>query len=93
MDHEDKVPDRRTYDQNISRLDSKVEVMRNDVNRIEKVLEDLAGSVSKLSNIVNRAIWVLLGGAAVVLFLTNGQFTQTVKVGSAIAEAQQHGSR
>lgn len=72
----------------IDKLADKVTSLHENHTEHKKELSDLSQAVSKLSNTINRAIWLLIGGGAVIAFLSSGQFTQTVKTGTAIVESQ-----
>jgi NAD+--asparagine ADP-ribosyltransferase len=75
----------------IDKLADKVTSLHENHTEHKKELSDLSQAVSKLSNTINRAIWILIGGAAVIAFLASGQFTQTVNTGSAIVGSQNGG--
>jgi NAD+--asparagine ADP-ribosyltransferase len=97
---EDKPPtqDRRMADLKLIELNHRIDKLADKVTSLhenhtehKKELSDLSQAVSKLSNTINRAIWILVGGAAVIAFLSSGQFTQTVNTGSAIVGSQNGG--
>jgi hypothetical protein len=75
----------------IEKVTDKVNELHSNHTEHKKELSDLSQAVSKLSNTINRAIWIIVGGGAVIAFLSSGQFTQTVNTGAAIVGAQQHG--
>jgi peptidoglycan hydrolase CwlO-like protein len=72
----------------IDKLTDKVTSLHENHTEHKKELSELSQSVTNLSHTINRAIWILIGGAAVIAFLSSGQFTQTVKAGAAIVGAQ-----
>lgn len=94
--HGDNLPnDRRADDvrfikieHSIDKLATKVADLHENHTEHKKELSDLSAAVTRLSNTINRAIWVIIGGAAVIAFLSSGQFTQTVKTGQAVVESQ-----
>lgn len=94
-----RVPERRSDDMRFLQIEHKIEKLAEKLGTLhenhtehKKELSELSQAVSRLSNTINRAIWILIGGAAVIAFLSSGQFTQTVKTGQAVVESQ-HGSR
>lgn len=98
--HDDRPPshNRRTADVQLIELNHRVDKLADKVaglheNHTEhrKELTDLSQAVSKLSNTINRAIWIIVGGTAVIAFVSSGQFVQTVKTGTAIVESQTTG--
>ena len=72
----------------IDKLSTKVADLHSNHVEHREELSDLSAAVTRLSNTINRAIWVIIGGAVVIGFLSSGQFTQTVKVGQAVVESQ-----
>jgi len=89
------VTDRRQPDIGLLNLSHRVDKLTDKVSSLEanhiehkQELKELSAAVSKLSNTINRGIWILIGGASVLAFLVSGQFTQTVKAGAAIVGVQ-----
>jgi prefoldin subunit 5 len=87
--------ERRIGDIHLVELNHKIERVADRVSTLEKnhadlraEIKELSNAVSKLTNGMNRGIWILVGAGAVLAFLVSAQFTQTVKVGSAIVGAQ-----
>lgn len=72
----------------VDKLSIRVESLHENHTEHKKELSELSTAVTRLANTINRAIWVIIGGAAVIAFLASGQLTQTVKVGQAIVESQ-----
>ena len=97
--HGDNQPtDRRADDvrfikieHSIDKLATKVADLHENHTEHKKELSDLSAAVTRLSNTINRAIWVIIGGAAVIAFISSGQLTQTVKAGQAVVESQNAG--
>lgn len=75
----------------VDKLSTRVESLHENHTEHKKELSELSTAVTRLSNTINRAIWVIIGGAAVIAFLSSGQLTQTVKVGQAVVESQNAG--
>ena len=98
MQDEHLMNDRRAEDvrfikieHSIDKLATKVADLHDNHTEHKKELSDLSVAVTRLSNTINRGIWVIIGGASVIAFLSSGQLTQTVKIGQAVVDSQNAG--
>jgi hypothetical protein len=68
------------------KIDHRIEKLEEKHVEFAAELKEIATNLKGLSTNVNRAAWILIGGFAVVSFLTSGSFGKAFQVGEAVSQ-------